>query len=721
MDRIRRLLPILLFSAFAVACGDYSGGSGSGGPENVVLSGGGGGLGGLSQTEQVAAFQGTVYPLLAAHCSECHSGFGPGTPHIAHTTSSVAYSSVVDNQKVNFSLPASSRLVRRLATDFHYCWSSCATDGAEMLAAVQAWDTLLEEAGVSSGGGGVDVALLVSDTLNLDTCLATAQCFEDEGGERQDADIIARYEFDELTGSTALDSSGVSPAMDLTLSPEVALMSSYGIDIEVGGIAVATEADSAKLHEHIADSRTGSGEYSVEAWLVPGNTTQDGDSGPARIVTYSRGTGNANFTLGQNLYQYVVRNRSLAEDVNDRGDPAMLTYDQDEDLQATLQHVVVTFDRFLGRRIYVDGVWTDDEDEQDTARLWNWDDRNMLALGNETNGTGNEWIGQIRFLAVHERALSASQVQQNFLAGVGKRMILTFDISQWAGAGTTIEFAVTEFDNFSYLFCQPTIRGPNPAGLTVENIRIQVNDTVPVEGQAFTNINDTVLVDGHQISRQCSIIRKELGAIDDQFTVVFEELGFFQSPVDPVLPDYVVSTAVLDPVPVEGMRDFARINESMATLTGVDPLTPSVLATYEELTQQLPSTQDVRSFVSSNQVGISKLAFEYCHEMVEGDTALRDDFFGTGFQWTEVPAVAFDDPAKLDMITEPLIAKMLRHGDPAQELAGQADSAMAEAELDQLIADMMVCTLTPCDAARTVNTVKGACTATLAGAGVMVH
>jgi hypothetical protein len=46
---------------------------------------------------------------------------------------------------------------------------------------------------------------------------------------------------------------------------------------------------------------------------------------------------------------------------------------------------------------------------------------------------------------------------------------------------------------------------------------------------------------------------------------------------------------------------------------------------------------------------------------------------------------------------------------------------MAEAELDQLIADMMVCTLTPCDAARTVNTVKGACTATLAGAGVMVH
>jgi hypothetical protein len=33
----------------------------------------------------------------------------------------------------------------------------------------------------------------------------------------------------------------------------------------------------------------------------------------------------------------------------------------------------------------------------------------------------------------------------------------------------------------------------------------------------------------------------------------------------------------------------------------------------------------------------------------------------------------------------------------------------------------MACNLTPCDANRTVNIVKGACTATLASAGVMVH
>ena len=40
---------------------------------------------------------------------------------------------------------------------------------------------------------------------------------------------------------------------------------------------------------------------------------------------------------------------------------------------------------------------------------------------------------------------------------------------------------------------------------------------------------------------------------------------------------------------------------------------------------------------------------------------------------------------------------------------------------DALIAELMVCNLTPCDAARTVNIVKGVCTAVLASAGVMVH
>ena len=187
------------------------------------------------------------------------------------------------------------------------------------------------------------------------------------------------------------------------------------------------------------------------------------------------------------------------------------------------------------------------------------------------------------------------------------------------------------------------------------------------------------------------------------------------------MPDYVVSTVVLDPVPVNGFRDYGRINQTMSELTGVDPLTPQIQTTFDELTQQLPSSLDIRSFVSSHQVGVSKLAFEYCHEMVEGDTVLRDAFFDTGFQWGSDPATAFATATDFNRITEPLIEKMLRHGTTAQELEDQADSSQVEADLDQLIVDLMACNLTPCDADRTVNIVKGACTATLASAGVMVH
>ena len=62
--------------------------------------------------------------------------------------------------------------------------------------------------------------------------------------------------------------------------------------------------------------------------------------------------------------------------------------DQDQDLQATLQHAVMTYDLLRGRRIYVNGVWTDDDDEFQPARLWTWDPNHTFLLGNETSMSG---------------------------------------------------------------------------------------------------------------------------------------------------------------------------------------------------------------------------------------------------------------------------------------------------------------------------------------------
>jgi hypothetical protein len=254
--------------------------------------------------------------------------------------------------------PNRSRLVRRLAADFHYCWSDCALNGMEMEAAIAAWAETLALAapppgsgGTPGGGGAVD--LISSETLQL------GDGEEDLGAERYRANLIAFYDFKEGTGAIAHDTSGVAPAMDLTLTG-ASWMSNYGIQIETGK-ASATRLASKKLYDLIANVESGTQQYSVEAWVIPANTTQEG---PARIITYSGNSGTRNFHLGQTLYSYDFRNRSVLPAINDNGNPALVTYDVDRDLQATLQHVVITYDQYRGRRIFVDGVFTDDVDEQ---------------------------------------------------------------------------------------------------------------------------------------------------------------------------------------------------------------------------------------------------------------------------------------------------------------------------------------------------------------------
>ena len=57
----------------------------------------------------------------------------------------------------------------------------------------------------------------------------------------------------------------------------------------------------------------------------------------------------------------------------------------DRDAQASLQHVVLTYDPVNGRRIYVNGKYTGDADPRGGGTLGDWDDTFALVLGNETS------------------------------------------------------------------------------------------------------------------------------------------------------------------------------------------------------------------------------------------------------------------------------------------------------------------------------------------------
>jgi hypothetical protein len=217
------------------------------------------------------------------------------------------------------------------------------------------------------------------------------------------------YSFEEGSGTTVHDVSGVGVALDLHVSDGTAITwVAGGLSIDSSTI-VASTGPAGKL----IDAAQTSDEITIEAWVQPANTTQDG---PARIVTLSQDPYNRNFTLGQGLWGsqpsalYDVRLRTTA--TSDNGTPSLSS--PDGSLTADLTHVVYTRDASGAATIYVDGVQrairTVDGD------FSNWDESCRLALANELTGD-RPWLGEFYLVAIYNRALSQTEVGQNFEAG----------------------------------------------------------------------------------------------------------------------------------------------------------------------------------------------------------------------------------------------------------------------------------------------------------------
>jgi hypothetical protein len=365
----------------------------------------------------------------------------------------------------------------------------------------------------------------------------------------------------------------------------------------------------------------------------------------------------------------------------------------------------------------VNGVFTGDVDAQGPGRLWNWSQSQAFVLGNETSDD-RPWLGKLQLVAIYDHALTEAQILQNFGAGVGKRLILRFDVGQWAGAGSLLEFTVSELDEFSYLFCKPTFITPNPSGQRVRGLRVAVNGQVPVAGQSFLDLDAVIGAARQELSPLCAIIAKDAGAAADLFSLEFDQLGSFVSPAAPPPPLPPPPLPVPSLAPLEGIRSFDRLNETMAAITGISPGAPGVAATFREIEQQLPSGVDLRAFSSSQQVGISKLALEYCDALVDSPAA-RDAFFGASppFPFDSPATTVFADPALRDRLVRALVERAY-----GISLTSQPAPADAAPVLNQLF-DLLTANCTPasCDALRTRTIAKAACAAVLASPGVQVH
>ncbi len=638
-----------------------------------------------------------VYPIVTQYCSSCHSETASSaqSPFFASEDIDIAYQAA--QRVINLDQAELSRLVVRLGSEFHNCWSDCQANSDTMLAGIQAFS---EQIPVNQ----VDEDMVISKALKLTDGIVASN------GGRFEGDTIALYQFKTGNGNIAYDTSGISPAANLTLTGDIEWLGSGGL-IFNNGKAQASTANSKKLHDLI----TATGEFSLEAWLTPANVTQEG---PARIISYSAGDTERNFTLGQSQYNYDFMLRNEATSLN--GEPALSSPDADEVLQATLQHVVLTYNASEGRKLYVNGKLIEVVD-QEIAPLASWDSSFALILGREASNN-HIWQGNIRLLALFNKAMTAEQIQQNFDVGVGERYYLLFSIGDLVDlANTYVMLEISEFDNYSYLFSQPSVVNLDqqklPTATLMAGLNIGINGKESGQSQVYANLNRTLsseesLDEPLLLSDLGTIIAIEKGAEQDEFFLSFERLGEHSNVK--VEGELVVSAEL--PAETEsadiGIRNFAEIHASMSQLTGVSQDQSKVLSVYQLVQRQLPSISNIETYISAQQMAITQLAIAYCDSAIE-DSNLRDNWF-PNIDFTVAPNVALSASQRGQFI-DPLLAKLM-----PLDVASQPTKTSVSNELSNLIDRLAVCS-SNCDAERTRTIAKSSCAAVLASAVTLVQ
>jgi hypothetical protein len=654
-----------------------------------------------------ADFAATVWPITHANCVRCHATTADPaveqSPYHADPSLLVAYPAAIP--KIDFTGCAgsggsnagacgkNSRLYQRLLTDNHNCWTTCTADAATMLAAIQAFAGMLSPA-------NIDPSLVVSKSLSL------TQGTIASGASRYDADTIAKYEFQSVVNNTTFDTSGIDPSADLTISGNVTLAGGWGINVGAGGKAQATTQASKKIFSFIQAT----GEFSIEAWVAPALVAVD----KSYMVSYSGGDTTRNFTLGQTNqdYDFMLRTSTTAL----TGLPQLQTPDAAMALQASLQHVVLTYDAVNGRQIYVNGVAAGPPDAQKGGSISNWDSTFALVLGNEVSGD-RSWQGLIKFVAIHSRAMSPTQVMQNFNAGVGERYYVLFNVSDVTAVSQAyVMFTVSQYDSFAYLFDSPTFvsldKDAAPNNIPVQGIRIGINGTVPQVGQAYIPLNTTInssnytFPGGAVLSNIGTVIGLQSGPAIDQFFLTFDKLGSHTNVVVEATPS--MPAAAPGPVVADiGVKTFAQVNSTLSALTGVPTANANVNATYLAVQQQLPPIPTLEGFSSANQVGVAQLAIQYCNVAVN-TASLQAQLFGaplSSSQFTTQPGI--------DSVTTAIANKVLGTG-----LHSQPNASTITTELSSLIHTL--CTTNSCTTAQGTNAVAAAACATAFGSADML-
>ncbi len=252
-----------------------------------------------------------------------------------------------------------------------------------------------EATGGEAASGGA--AATGGDTATGGGNACTERC------DRIKTGLVAFYDFNEGAGQVAYDTSGVAPALNLSLpsNPASTDWTQTGLTLK-NPTLLSSNVSATKVKNAVEESQ----ELSVEAWLQPSDPDLDG---PARVVTMGSGEKSANFLLGQHSEKYVARLRTSSTDEDGKPD-----IESDKFVVEKLTHVVFTHDELGVEHIYINGVNVVTEVREGTIN--NWSDSYKLGIGAEFNDDPDKryWLGTVHLIAIYSRALLPSEVRTNF-------------------------------------------------------------------------------------------------------------------------------------------------------------------------------------------------------------------------------------------------------------------------------------------------------------------
>ncbi len=230
--------------------------------------------------------------------------------------------------------------------------------------------------------------------------------------ERVKENLLVLYDFSEQSGNRVMDISGNTPPLDLTINLPRDVYWQPGQGLKVTGNQSMIYSD--EIPTKLIDRISSSNEITMEAWIKPSKLNQ---IGPARIMTLSTGNDSRAFMLGMegsvSDFDYAVRLKTEGtEGIN--GLPQVQT--NQGFFSLGLHHLVYTRDKQGNEKIWVNnklkysGIRTGD---------LSFSSDNKFALANEWT-LQRPWNGTIYLVAVYSRALSKSEINDNFLAGFGE-------------------------------------------------------------------------------------------------------------------------------------------------------------------------------------------------------------------------------------------------------------------------------------------------------------